>query len=398
MFRFIIFVLCYLTFVSLPLAGQAYVPFLAVEQLDAVKAKVQIDLDAKKSLLMLTRQADRIAAQPVKVSNVYGGLAQDYVCPDHGIPLSYDEKAAVHRCPKDNKQYSSEKLDAAQRFYVHMRNGRATKDLGLAYALTGDNKYAAAGRDILLQYAKNWAEYKNPNISNDHGHIFWQVLDEAQFATNIAWGYNLIYPALTIDEQQTIENELITPLYTMLQAKQTADRSVNRIWESAGSTLLGFATNNPVWVKAAIEGPLGLKEQIAKGVSATGLWADGSLEHHNSALSALSSVAEIAPQFGYDLTTDQKLRTMFAAPLTLATPAGQPTKALATDLYEMAYAWYKDPLFAKYLTSIYTNPAGKVDRLSYRALLYGLPLTVIPEPSSASPAVPIPVLIKNELK
>lgn len=400
MFRFIIFVLCCLTFVILPSSGHAYVPFLTGEQLDTAKEKAQINLDAKKSLLIITRQADRAAAQSVKISNTYGGLAQDYVCPEHGMLLYYDEKAGVHRCPADNKQHSGEKLDAAQRYYAHMRNSRATKDLGLAYALTGDSRYAAAGRDILLQYAKNWTEYKNPNITTDHGHLFWQVLDEAQFATNIAWGYNLIYPALTVNEQQAIEKELLTPLYSLLQTQQAVDRSssLSRVWSSAGSILLGFATNNQTWVNAALDGPLGLKQQIDKGVSATGLWAEGPLEYHTSALSAISSVAELAPLFGYDLTTSKNLRAMFAAPLTLTTPTGQPAKALSADLCELAYAWYRDPVFAKYLSSIYTNPATKVDRLSYRALFYGLPLTISSEPSLASPALPVPSTKTESLK
>ncbi|MDF2570941.1 MAG: alginate lyase [Sporomusa sp.] len=396
MFRFIICILCYLTIVSLPLSGQAYVPFLTGEQLDAVKAKVQIDLDAKKALLMLTRQADRTAAQPVKVSKEYGGLSQDYVCPDHGIPLIYDEKTGIHRCPTDNKQYVGEKLDAAQRFYIHMRNSRTTKDLGMAYALTGDNKYATAGRDILLQYAKNWSEYKNPNTNSGHGHIFWQVQDEAQFATNIAWGYNLIYPALTTEEQNAIEKDLITPLYTMIQEQKTAKIGIALTWESAGSALLGFAVDNPVWVKAVMEGPLGLNEQIDQGVSASGLWAQGSLEHHNLALSAFSAVAEIAPQFGYDLTAKQKLRAMFVAPLTQAISLEQPPKTLSTDLYELAYSWYKDPRFANYLISVYTNPTSKIDRLSYRSLFYGLPLTTTPAPlSPAAPSVPMSILTKS---
>ncbi|HWR41975.1 alginate lyase family protein [Sporomusa sp.] len=397
MFRFILCILCYLTFVSLPSSGQAYVSFLTAEQIDTVKTKAQTDLDAKKALLLLTRQADRAVAQPAKIPKEYGGLAQDYLCPNQGVLLSYDEKTGAYRCPVDNKQYFGEKLDAAQRFYVHMKNSRATKDLGLTYALTGDNKYAVAGRDILLQYAKNWSEYKNPNTKDDHGHLFWQVLDETQFATNIAWGYNLIYPALTVEEQQTIEKELLLPLYSIIQAQKTDKISMNRTWENAASAMLGFAIDNPVWYKAAIEGPLGFKDQVDKGVLTTGLWSEAPLGNHYSALSALSAVAEIAPRFSYDLTSHPKFRTMFTAPLTIAEPSDQQPKFQAADLYELAYAWYKDPVFANYLTSTYANPAVKIDRLSYRALFYGLPLTATNATSLSVPA-PKPAPEKTEPK
>jgi hypothetical protein len=396
MFRFLFCVLCYLTFVSLPSSTQAYVSFLTTEQIDTVKAKVQVDLDAKKALLLLLRQADRAVAQPAKIPKEYAGLAQDYRCPNQGVLLNYDEKTGVHRCPIDNKQYSGEKLDAAQRFYVHMRNSRTTKDLGLAYALTGDNKYAATSRDILLQYAKNWSEYKTPN-KDSHGHLFWQLLDETQFATNIAWGYNLIYPTLTTAEQQTIENELILPLYNIIQAQRSDKITANRSWENAASILLGFAIDNSIWYKEAIEGPLGVEEQVDKGVLATGLWSEDPLANHYTTLSALSTVAEVAPRFGYDLTSLPKFKAMFTASLTITEPPDQPQRISAIDLYELAYTWYKEPLYANYLTSTYTNPAIKVDRVSYRALFYGLPLPATkaaPIPSSP----PKPLLINTEPK
>lgn len=402
MFRSIILALCLLTFSSLPLSGFAYTPFISAEQIDAVKAKIQADLDAKKAFLVLTRQTDRAAVQPAKVPAEYGGVGQNYLCPVHGILLLYDEKAGIHRCPADNKQYSSEKLEAAHRYYVHMKNSRTAKDFGLSYILTGEKKYVTPGRDILLQYAKNWAEYKNLNDKQGHGHIFWQLIDEAQFAANIAWSYNLLYPGLTADEQQTIEKELIIPLYNIILEQRLDKIGTDRAWENTAMALLGFAIENQNWYKSAIEGPLGLKEHLDKGVLATGQWFDGSADNHNTVLAALTAVAEIAPQFGFDLSLEPKLRAMFSAPLSLPLPADQPQKAPSVDLYELAYAWYKDPAYAKYLTSTYTSNAAKIDRLSYRALFYGLPLSA-PVPATVSkpviapvtPPAPLPVVQKN---
>ncbi|WP_425058227.1 hypothetical protein SCACP_28730 [Sporomusa carbonis] len=412
MLRLIFLAVCFLTFVTLPLSTQAYIPFIAAEQINAVKAKAQTDIEAKKALLMLTRQADRAVAQSVKVAKEYGGLAQNYVCPDHGGPLIYDEKLGIHRCPVDNKQYTGEKIDAAQRFYAHMKNSRTIKDLGLTYALTGEKKYANTGRDIMLQYAKNWPEYKNPNDQNGHGHLFWQVLDDAQFAANIAWGYNLIYPALTDEEREIIEKELISPLYTIIQEQQMAKIHSQRAWGNAGSALLGFAVNNPAWYKPAIEGPLGFKEQLDKGVLTTGFWFEDSLDTHFLALSALAAVAEVAPQFGYDLTAIPKLKAMFLAPLDppLLSSSFSPLSNSSVsnppnfpDLYELAYTWYKEPRFATHLSTVYTKT--KTDRLSYRALFYGTPLPVPtpgpnpgPNPISSITTIADTVPVKIETK
>ncbi len=397
MFRLIFCFLLYLTVISLPSPTQAYVSFLTTEQIEIVKTKTQSDLDAKKAMLLLMRQADRAVAQPTQIPLGYGGLAQDYFCPEQSTMLNYNEKTGIHYCPVTNKQYSGEKFDAAQRFYAHMKNSRTLKDLGLAYALTGDNKYAAAGRNILLQYAKNWPDYNNPNSQKDRGHLFWQLSDEAQFAINLAWGYNLISPALTASEQQSIETGLLRPLYTNLQAHKTDTISANRTWENAATCLLGFAIDNPEWYKAAIEGSFGMEEQIAKGLSDAGLWLESPLANHYAALSALSAVAEIAQRYNYDLTSSPKIKAMFTLPLTLPKSSEQPTKIQAADLYELAYAWYKDPLYANYLRSIYNNPAIKIDRLSYRALFYGLPLPAIAAaPQSIEP--PYPALQTTETK
>lgn len=390
MFRSIVLILCLLTFSSFPLSVLAYTPFIPTEQVTAVKAKIQTDLNAKKAFLVLTRQADRAAAQPAKIPAEYGGLSQDYNCPDHNVLLVYNDKAGIHRCPVDNKQYTGEKVDADLRYYVHMKNSRTAKDLGLAFILTGDKKYASASRDILLQYAKNWPEYKNHNDKEGHGHIFWQLIDEAQFATNIAWSYNLIYPVLTVNEQQTIEKELITPLYTLIHEQPSEKISYSRAWENTALALLGFATDNQAWFKPAIEGTLGFKEHIDKGVLTTGLWYDGSLESHNTVLAALTAVAEVAPQFGYDMALDPKLKAMFTAPLTLPPAVTAPQKSPSVDLYELAYSWYKDPMFAKYLTSVYSNNTIKIDRLSYRSLFYGLSLDA---PIPVTEPTPIPVTV-----
>lgn len=114
MFRLIIIVLC-LTFAALPLSSEAYVPFISSDQISAVKQRALTDTEAKKALLVLMRQADKAVSGAINVPKQYGGSLNDYICPEHNVPLKYYEKADIHRCPTDNKQYTGEKLDAAMR-------------------------------------------------------------------------------------------------------------------------------------------------------------------------------------------------------------------------------------------------------------------------------------------
>ena len=369
-------------------SSSAYTPFLGDDEIKAIRNKIDQEAWAKKAFDTLLRQADTWTRKPIDIPKEHGGWSHDYVCPKHGVPLVFDEKSPHrHRCPTDNQRHTGDKLDAAWRFYMHSRYGKAVKDLGVAFILSNHPRYAATARAILLGYAENWPKYRNPRKTNGRGHLFWQVLDEGQWAPNMAWGYNSIYPALSPEDRQTIRNGLLVPLYEIIQKEQMQRIHNHRVWENAGSVLLGFATDHPDWFKPAIEGSLGIREQLGKGVLDDGLWFEGSTHYHFFTLEALATVIEVAHRFGYDLKRDHQLKAMFDVPLCLALPSGElpalndspfGTKISSPDLYELAFAWYGDSSYARFLQQGYKGR----ERTGLRALLYGKPGLAAPSPSS----------------
>ncbi len=375
--RKFIITFCFVFLVSWAFSSFAYTPFLTDEQIRMIQEKIDQKDWARKAHRALLREADKWTKHPMDIPKEYGGWSHDYVCPIHGVPLVFEETSPHgHRCPADNQSYTGDRLDAAWRFYMHFRYSRAVKDLAIAYALTKEARYASAGRTILLKYAELWPLYKNPRTQRGRGHLFWQVLDEGQWAPEIAWGYNLLYSTLSISDRRTIEEKLLTPLYNIIQEEQMQKIHNHRAWENAGSALLGFAMDKPSWFKPAIDGPLGFREQVAKGILEDGLWFEGSTGYHFFALEALATLMEVAPNFGYDLAGEPKLKAMFGAPLALALSSGElpalndstlGKKLAYSELYELAYSWYGDPLFAQHLQNIYQNK----DRNSLRSLLYG---------------------------
>ncbi len=393
MSRKFIIIFCSVFLASVAFSAFGYTPFLSDEQVKNIRKKIDQEDWAKKAYRALLREADKWAKHPIDIPKEYGGWSHDYVCPKHGVSLKFDETSPHnHRCPTDNQLYMSDKLDAAWRFYMHIRYGRAVKNLSIAYALTKESRYASTGRNILLRYAELWSQYKNPRTKGGRGHLFWQVLDEGQWAPEIAWGYNLLYPTFSMSERQTIEEKLLTPLNNIIQKEQMQKIHNHRAWENAGSALLGFALDKSSWIKPAIEGSLGFREQVAKGILEDGLWFEGSTGYHFFALEALVTLMEVAPNFGYDLAREPKLKAMFDAPLALALPSGElpalndstlGTKLSSPDLYELAYTWYGDPLFAQHLQNIYQNK----DRNSLRSLLYGKPELVKQTTLSPIPSV-----------
>lgn len=404
--KFIIIIFCSFFLTSWAFSAFAYTPFLSDEQIRIIRENIDHKDRAKKAYRALLREADKWAKHPIDIPNEYGGWSHDYVCPKHGVSLVFDETSPhSHRCSTDNQLYTGDKLDAAWRFYMHFRYSRAVKNLAIAYALTKESRYASAGRTILLRYAELWPQYKNPRTKKGRGHLFWQVLDEGQWAPDIAWGYNLLHSTFSVSDQQTIEKNLLTPLYNIIQEEQMQKIHNHRAWENAGSALLGFAMDKPPWFKPAIDGPLGFREQVVNGILDDGLWFEGSTGYHFFALEALATLMEVAPNFGYDLAGAPKLKAMFDAPLALSLPSGElPALNDSTlgktlsypDLYELAYSWYGDPLFSQHLQNIYRNK----DRNSLRSLLYGKPelvkqTTLSPIPSVNFTSSGVAVLRRN---
>jgi hypothetical protein len=154
-------------------------------------------------------------------------------------------------------------------------------------------------------------------------------------------------------------------------------------WKNSAVGLVGLATGRQELVREAIEDPeRGFRAQVEKGITADGLWFEGSLGYHQYTMSALWPLAEAARRGGIDLYSD-RYRTIYDAPLALALPngdspgfndsAGANVKSYG-PLYELAYArWRKQE---------YGYLVANTRRDSLEALLYGredaLPGPIVP--------------------
>ena len=137
--------------------------------------------------------------------------------------------------------------------YTLMFNG------GLLYNLTGDARYAALVKNILLKYAKlNPVLKAHPQAtSSSPGRIFWQALNDANWLVYTGMAYDLVYNSLTAAERKTIEDGAFKPEvdFVTKDLKTWFDLIHNHgVWACAGVGIVGIATGNKHYIDMALYG------------------------------------------------------------------------------------------------------------------------------------------------
>lgn len=330
-----------------------------------------------------------------------GWLEREIVLPDRGGQWSHwytCEKCGArlrtvspteHACPQCGATYTGWPYDDVVIMAQHSGFSRAVRDLGLAYALTGEPAYAARAREILLAYAARYLEYPLHNIRGEAGsgamHVAAQPLSEATWLIPIVQGFDCIWDALSPEDRATIADRLLMPAAEIIRPYA---RSIHNIpcWENAAFGLVGITLGNTELAGQAINGEFGFRNQVAQGVDDDGAWYEGSWGYHYYTMSALQPLAVAAEHVGINLYTDRYL-SMFTAPVRMMGPTGQlpafndsgRTGALGrAALYENAYAHWPEPELALVI--------NHGSRATMEALLYGAE-TVPPAASQLASAI-----------
>ena len=286
-----------------------------------------------------------------------------YICPDKGVRLRF-EGPGRHVCPVDGKVYSGWPYDQVMYSWMHGHLARSALDLGLAYRLTGEGKYAESAVDILRAYGDKYLEYPIHNVQGDPGgsgaHVLSQTLDEAIWLISMAWAYDLVAdsPALGDADRIAIEHGLLRPAAQLI-GRNHAGQSNWQSWHNAALAAVGFELEDPVLVaQAMLDESNGFEFQMTHSVSADGFWYEGSWGYHFFALHAHQYLAEMAVRAGLDPYGQSGLRAMFSAPLEFSMPdltlppfndSGTVNLVSQDYVYESAYNRYRDQHYAAVL-------------------------------------------------
>jgi oligo-alginate lyase len=141
----------------------------------------------------------------------------------------------------------------------HKANYMLMFNSGILYNLTGDRRYAALVKNMLLKYAVLNPQLKNhpQATSNSPGHIFWQALNDANWLVYTGMAYDLIYSTLSAAERKTITGGAFKPEVDFIT--KDLEKWFNLIhnhgvWACAGVGIVGIATDNKEYVDMALYG------------------------------------------------------------------------------------------------------------------------------------------------
>ena len=141
----------------------------------------------------------------------------------------------------------------------HKRNWFMMQKAGMLYQITGQDKYAAYVRDMLLEYAEMYPTLPLHPTDRSYatGKIFWQCLNDANWLVYTSQAYDCIYDFLTEEEHKRLEKNLFRPYADFLSVENP--RFFNRIhnhstWGNAAVGMIGLVMNDEELINRALYG------------------------------------------------------------------------------------------------------------------------------------------------
>lgn len=143
--------------------------------------------------------------------------------------------------------------------YYHM------VDCGIAYQMTGQERYARYVVDMLLAYAELYPTlgFHPLELSATPGRIFWQTLNESVWLVHTSIAYDCVYDYLTQAEREQVEGNLLRPVADFImnglgdqrQNNATFNRMHNHgTWATAAVGMAGLAMGDDDLVDQALYG------------------------------------------------------------------------------------------------------------------------------------------------
>ncbi len=216
----------------------------------------------------------------------------------------------VQKPPEVPSRRIDAKTDAAQSTMA----GRL-RSAALAYAVSGDEKYAAWARRVMLRYAELYPRFK-PHLGGRARLMATNGgLNEVIWYVRVLCAYDLVCdsPVFTATDRAKIASNLLRPAADLFRVKDYANPADPRArdlhykcynfqaWFNAAVGLTGLFLRDPDLVEHAIDGPYGFKHLLKHDVRDDGIFWERSLGYHNFVLTALFPLLEAAWHCNLDL-------------------------------------------------------------------------------------------------
>ena len=272
-------------------------------------------------------------------------------------------------------------------------------NLGTAYQLFGDEKYAEYARRLLLDYAEAWPNYgvgARAGFSHDPSKVFDQRLSDATWLIQVAVGFDFVRSSkcFSAEDIRKITDDLVAGSARFIRQNRShlisatnwsaigtaaclaagvacddEDLVNTALWGHAWSSLpeakKDLANFPKWWLGEQSRAPQGIELHFSqKCIDVDGMWCEGAMGYQFMALQALVFDAEVLWHMGIDLYRyrDCALKCIFDSPILFAYP-NYVTPAIhdsgnasivgrEAGLYEYGYLRYGDPSYLPILRRV----------------------------------------------
>lgn len=326
----------------------------------------------RRAVWQLRQRAERAADIEYTISGQErGGWTHYYYCHQDGVKLQFDwNRPGQHECPACGKAWSGEPYDGAWVTLAHSQLGTAMKDKAVCSWLDRDAEAARKVTDVLLAYSKVYEGYAvHGDIPyNGPGKLFAQTLDEAHWIIDLCYVYRFIEAQLEEEERQCIQSGLLRPCAEFLIRYKESQLHNHAVLITAAIGMLGFLLDDETIHQAGLAGPYGLRDQLERGVLEDGMWYEGNFQYHFYGYHSLLQYGILVGGTVWCLKEHPALKRMFDFPLRYILPDGtlpnmndaSYTLSVASlaPYYELAYSWYRDPMYGELLQLAYGMGGG----------------------------------------
>lgn len=346
---------------------QADHPYVAISQAEVQAAKER-GAETDKWLAGTLAAADKLCEQQLTVPDQGYVYSMEYNCPEHGVPLTWrQDHPHEHLCPIDQAIITGPKFDREwhiQRIMRAHRSARSTlRTLGLAYAFTGEDKYAKAARDILVDYADKFPNYLwhsgrgGVTPAGNGMRVSCEALGEAGWLAAIAQGYDLVAasPVFTQQEHEAVKQMLREDVKVSLRYDERL--SNRQCHHNLAVAAVGLCLQDETLVRRAVGS---LRHQLRYGVLGDGFWWECSPGYHYYAMNTLMELVRMLKRVGLDLSDEPKFRLGYDGLLGFLFPDG--TLPGVNDAsyqsrppwasYDYLYSLRQDPAYVPLLEGI----------------------------------------------
>ncbi|MCS7044291.1 MAG: heparinase II/III-family protein [Bryobacteraceae bacterium] len=153
------------------------------------------------------------------------------------------------------------------------------------WRLTGEGRYADWVIRQLNFYAANYEKWP-VQTEKSKARLMYQSLDEANVLVRLAEAARLVQERASPGQRKEWADRLLRPMALLLD--ETFQRVHNiAVWQRSATAMAALCLRDgPLWERA-IDGPFGLRRQMADGVTSDFLWIEQSFGYNSYVVSAL---------------------------------------------------------------------------------------------------------------